>query len=129
MSSKTEGATTASRNVGSQTLARGLRALEIVANSPHGVTIQDVANQLEVHRTIAYRMLATLTDFRLAARSADGRYRAGAGLTALAQGVQGGLREAAEPLLRELAAQVEATVSLLVEEGDEAVAVAVVEPP
>lgn len=129
MNSNIETPPAASRNVGSQTLARGLRALELVASSPHGLTIQDVAAELDVHRTIAYRILSTLTDFRLATRAADGRYRAGAGLTALANGVQGGLREIAEPYLRDLARTVEATVALLVEEGDEAVAVTVVEPP
>ena len=119
----------ASRNVGSQTLARGLRVLEHVAGNPLGATIQDVSVELGVHRTIAYRILATLADFKLVTRSADGRYRAGAGLTALAEGVSGGLREVAEPILRDLAREVEATVSLLVEEGDEAVAVLVLEPP
>lgn len=118
-----------SRNVGSQTLARGLRALEHVAGNPLGATIQDVSVELGVHRTIAYRILATLADFKLVTRSSDGRYRAGAGLTALAQGVSGGLREIAEPILRDLARDVDATVSLLVEEGDEAVAVLVLEPP
>lgn len=129
MTSKAEATTPASRNVGSQTLARGLRALEAVASNPHGLSIAEVATELDVHRTIAYRILSTLTDFRLTARSADGRYRAGAGLTVLARGVQGGLRDVAEPVLRDLARSVEATVSLLVEEGDEAVAVAVIEPP
>lgn len=119
----------ASRNVGSQTLARGLRALEHIAGNPLGATIQDVSVELGIHRTIAYRILSTLADFKLVTRSADGRYRAGAGLTALAQGVSGGLREIAEPVLRDLARDVEATVSLLIEEGDEAVAVVVVEPP
>ncbi|WP_221623211.1 IclR family transcriptional regulator [Micromonospora globispora] len=115
--------------IGSQTLARGLRALEYVATSTHGVTVQDVSAELGVHRTIAYRLLATLAEFRLIARSADGRFRAGSGLTALAQGVQRGLRDLAEPLLRRLSREAEATVALLVEEGDEAVAVLVVEPP
>lgn len=120
---------TASRNVGSQTLARGLRVLQFVAANPLGATIQDVSAELGVHRTIAYRILSTLDDFKLVTRSSDGRYRAGAGLTALAQGVTSGLREIAEPVLRDLARDVTATVSLLIDEGDEAVAVLVVEPP
>src|SRR5688572_230208 len=83
----------ASRNVGSQTLARGLRALEFVASAQEGLTVQDVADRLEVHRTIAHRLLATLAEHRLVNRGPDGRFRAGVGLMALAQGVQGTLRE------------------------------------
>lgn len=116
------------RNVGSQTLDRGLRALELVAASAAGLTVQDVADRLGVHRTIAHRLLATLADHRLVARTPDGRFRAGGGLTALAQGVQSTLRETALPVMRELADQLESTVALLVREGEEAVAVAVVPP-
>ncbi len=114
---------------GSQTLARGLRALELVAEAPDGVTIQDLAGRLDVHRSIASRLLATLADFRLVVRTQDGRYRTGSGLAALAAGIQGTLRAAAEPVMRELAAELGATISLLVTEGQEAVALAVVEPP
>src|SRR5436190_1505265 len=109
----------ASKNVGSQTLARGLRALELVAASKNGLTMQEVAEALDVHRTIAYRMLSTLADFHLVTRLPDGRFRAGAGLTALAARVQGGLREVALPVLRELADTLECTLSLIVAEGEE----------
>lgn len=128
MSSAAEEPTTRSRNVGTQTLARGLRALELVATSTDGASIQGVADALGVHRTVAYRLLSTLGDFRLVTRGQDGRFRPGAGLTALAQGTLTSLREVASPLLRTLANELESTVSLLVEEGDEAVAIAVVEP-
>jgi len=114
---------------GAQTLARGLRALELVATSRDGMTVQEVAGELDVHRSIASRVLSTLADHRLVLRGADGRYRTGAGLAALATGVHSTLREAAEPILRELAAELGATVSLLVVEGSEAVALSVVEPP
>src|SRR3954464_6088367 len=48
-----------SKNAGSQTLDRGLRALEMVAAAPAGMTMQEVADRLEVHRTIAHRLLRT----------------------------------------------------------------------
>ncbi|GGM56112.1 transcriptional regulator [Micromonospora sonchi] len=118
----------ASKNIGSQTLARGLRALELVAASRNGLTMQEVADALDVHRTIAYRMLSTLADFHLVTRLPDGRFRAGAGLAALAALAQGDLREVALPVLRELADTLECTLSLIVAEGEEAVAVAVIEP-
>jgi DNA-binding IclR family transcriptional regulator len=113
---------------GAQTLARGLRALHLVAVAPDGVTIQDIAEQLGVHRSIASRLLATLAEFKFVVRSADGRYRVGSGIAALASGIHTTLRVAAEPILRELAEQLGATITLLVAEGDEAVALSVVSP-
>lgn len=128
MSSAAEEPSTRSRNVGTQTLARGLRALELVAASTDGVSIQTIADTLGVHRTVAYRLLSTLSDFRLVTRAADGRYFPGAGLTTLGQGTLTSLKEVSTPHLRELANELESTVSLLVAEGEEAVAIAVVEP-
>src|SRR6476620_685665 len=120
--------TTGSKNTGSQTLDRGIRALEMVAAAPGGMTVQEVADRLEVHRTIAHRLLATLADHHLVARGPDGKFRAGGGLTALAQGVQSTLRDTALPIMRELADELESTVALLIREGDEAVAIMVVAP-
>ncbi|MEU5506097.1 IclR family transcriptional regulator [Streptomyces fungicidicus] len=113
---------------GSQTLARGLLTLEAVAGQPQGLTVQDVAQRLGVHRTIAYRILVTLADFRLVVRTSDGRYRAGSGMVTLARGYAAGIREAALPVLRRTADELGATVALIAAEGDEQVAVAVVEP-
>jgi DNA-binding IclR family transcriptional regulator len=118
----------ASKNIGSQALDRGLRALELVATSKNGLTIQEAAEALDVHRTIAYRMLSTLADYHLVTRLPDGRFQAGAGLTALAAHVQDGLREVALPVLRELADTLECTLSQIVAEGEEAVAIAIIEP-
>ncbi|MFJ9391719.1 IclR family transcriptional regulator [Nocardioides sp. NPDC101246] len=120
---------TARPAAGSQTLARGLHTLELVATARDGLTIQEVASRLDVHRSIASRVLATLADFRLVTRSPDGRYRTGAGLTALAAGIHTTLRAAAEPIMHGVAEDLGATVSLLVADGSEAVALAVVEPP
>lgn len=116
------------RAAGTQTLARGLRALELVANSPGGLSIQELADQLEVHRSIATRLVATIADFHLVNRGPDGRYRAAGGLTALARQVYTGMREVARPVMQELADQVGSSVALFVEEGRDAVAVMVAEP-
>lgn len=113
---------------GSQTLARGLTALRLVAESPTGLTAVEVAERLGVHRTIAYRSLVTLSEFALVVRGKDGRYRAGAGTVALARGYAAGVREAAMPILRRTADELGATLSLIAAEGEEAVAIAVVEP-
>ncbi|WP_432013606.1 IclR family transcriptional regulator [Streptomyces cucumeris] len=114
--------------IGSQTLARGLTALELVASAPGGLTAQEVADQVRVHRTVAYRLLSTLTQFRLLARGADGRYRSAAGLAVLGASFDRNLRETSLPTLRVLADELGVTVSLLVAEGDEQVSVAVIVP-
>ena len=113
---------------GAQTLARGLRALQLVALAPHGASIAEIADQLEVHRTIASRLLSTLADFKLIVRLPDGRYRVGSGIAALASGVHSTLRVTSDPILRDLAESMGATVTLLIAEGDEAVALAVIAP-
>ncbi|MEU5098720.1 helix-turn-helix domain-containing protein [Streptomyces sp. NPDC020996] len=117
------------RATGTQTLARGLRALQLVSTAGDGLSIQEVAQELDVHRSIASRLLSTLADFHLVTRGGDGRYRTGTGLAALAVGIHATLRATAEPVLHELAAGLGATISLLVIEGSQAVALAVVEPP
>jgi len=117
-----------SRTAGSQTLARGLRALKAIAASPDGLTIQEVADQLEVHRTIAYRILNTLADESLVRRNEDGRFRGASGLLGLATAAHSAMRAAALPVLEEVADELQATVSLLVQEGHDAVALAVSEP-
>jgi DNA-binding IclR family transcriptional regulator len=117
-----------SKSAGSQTLDRGIRALEMVAATPGGMTVQEVADRLEVHRTIAHRLLATLADHHLIARGPDNRFRAGGGLAALASGLQNTLQDTALPIMRELAEELESTVALLVREGEEVVGIAVATP-
>lgn len=92
------------------------------------MTVQQVAEELGVHRTIAYRLLLTLVDVRFAFRDADGRFFPGARLTSLASGVHMSMREAALPAMRDLADTLRTTVSLLVRETVDAVAIAVVAP-
>ena len=113
---------------GAQTLARGIAALRAVASAPAGLGVQDLADELGVHRTIAYRMLATLAEAGFIARGSDGRYRGAAGLLDLRAAAYESLKHVARPYLAELADALGATVSLLVPEQDEAVAISVVEP-
>jgi DNA-binding IclR family transcriptional regulator len=113
---------------GNQTLARGLRVLLVVADSKDGLTVQQVGEMLGVHRSIAYRLLQTLADFGLAARRADGAYIPGARLATLAEAYLPRLRYVAGPVMRELADRLQTTVSLFVEQGDTALAIAMVEP-
>lgn len=113
---------------GSQTLARGLSALQLVASSPNGLTVTQVADDIGVHRTIAYRLLTTLAQFRFIAKGEDGRYRSAAALALLGASFDNNVRQLCVPTLRALADELGATVSLLVAEGDQQVAVAVMAP-
>ncbi len=113
---------------GSQTLARGLTALQLVAASPTGLTVQELADQVGVHRTIAYRLLTTLSQFKLVAKGEDGRFRPAAGLAVLGASFDHNVRQLSLPTLRALADELGTTVSLLIAEGDQQVAIAVIVP-
>ncbi|MFC9835524.1 IclR family transcriptional regulator [Rhodococcus sp. NPDC127530] len=112
---------------GTQTLARGLTALQLVADSD-GLTVQEIADRVGVHRTVAYRLLSTLASFRYIIRGEDGRYRPAAALVALGNSFDRSVRQKCMPILQRLVADQRATVALLVAEGDEAVSVAVIVP-
>lgn len=113
---------------GSQTLARGLTALQAVATSATGLTAQQVADHVGVHRTIAYRLLSTLAQQRFVVKGEDGKYRPAAALAVLGASFDNNLRQLSVPTLRTLADDLGASVSLLVAEGDQQVAVAVIVP-
>ena len=121
-------ATTGSGAPGSQTLARGLNALQLVAASPTGLTVAQVAQDIGVHRTIAYRLLTTLAQFRFVTKGEDGRYRSAAALAVLGASFDNNVRQLCVPTLRALADELGTTVSLLGAEGDQQVAVAVIVP-
>lgn len=115
----------------SQTLDRGLRMLQLLADEgagSAGMTVTELATALGVARPVVYRLLTTLDAHRLVRRSSDGRVRLGLGVLHLAQRVHPLLREAALPVLRRLADEVAATAHLTVADGGEGLAVAVVEP-
>lgn len=113
---------------GSQTFARGLRAFLTVVESDKGATVQSIAEQLGVHRSIAYRLLQTLLDFGLVSRGTGGVYLPGPRLATLSKAYLPILRDAALPIMQELADDVASTILLFVEQGDEAVAISMAEP-
>ncbi|MGI5154320.1 helix-turn-helix domain-containing protein [Microbispora sp. CA-102843] len=111
-----------------QTLERGLRLLRLLADANRGRTPTELAQELGLSRPIVYRLLTTLQAEGFARRDAHGRVHLGFGVLVLAQAVHPLLRAAALPALRALAEQAGATAHLTVAEGDEGLAVAVVEP-
>ncbi|WP_460807362.1 IclR family transcriptional regulator [Nocardioides salsibiostraticola] len=112
----------------SQTLHRGLLALEQLTSHPGGLSVTELAARLEVNRTIAYRLVATLEQHALVRKDAQGRLYVGLGVLHLASAVHPVLRDLAVPILRALADQLGCTAHLTVAEGEEGLAVAVVEP-
>lgn len=112
----------------SQTLDRGLRLLDTVAVEPAGYSIGELADRLGLNRTVVYRLVATLERHGLAHRDESGRVTAGLGLIPLGQAVRPVLQARTVPVLRVLADELGATAHLTVAEGEEAIAIAVVEP-
>jgi len=112
----------------SQTLDRGLRVLDVLAASPGGLTVTELAGRLGVNRTVVYRLVSTLEGHALIRKDARGRLHVGLGVLRIASAVQPVLRDLAVPVLRALAESVGCTAHLTVADGEEALALAVVEP-
>lgn len=112
----------------SQTLARGIRALEVLAASPAPMTIAELASALGVHRSIAYRIVRTLEDHSLVVRDDAGKLAPGAGLASLARSVSRDLQGAALPELGHLSEQLGMTAFVVVWDHEDCVTLAAVEP-
>jgi DNA-binding IclR family transcriptional regulator len=113
---------------GSLTLDRGLALLQAVADAGgEAATISELAVTIGASRAAVYRLLGPLSERGLVWRDGN-KVRLGVGLLRLADKVLPGLRQAAHPVLRELAEKVGATTHLTVAQGSQAQVVAVVEP-
>ncbi|GAA1476350.1 helix-turn-helix domain-containing protein [Nocardioides aestuarii] len=112
----------------SQTLDRGIRVLMVLAAAPQGLTVTALSETLGINRTVVYRLVSTLEQHSLVRRDGQGRLHVGLGVLHLATAVQPVLRDVAIPVLRQLAERVGCTAHLTVAEGDEALALAVIEP-
>lgn len=113
----------------SQTLSRGLDVLKLLASSPHPRTPAQLAAELGLSRTIIYRLVGTLVEHGLVRRAPDGTVGISAGALVLTQHVLGSVREATRDILEDLAREAAATAHFCVADGDDVLAVAVVEPP
>lgn len=112
----------------SQTLSRGIRLLEELADARSPLSIDDLAARVELHRSVAYRLLRTLEDHGLVTRDAAGAVRLGTGLAALAAGVAADLQAEALPELTAAANELGMTCFLVVLDHDECVTLTSVEP-
>jgi DNA-binding IclR family transcriptional regulator len=112
----------------SQTLSRGIRMLETLAEHGEPLSIADLAHVLGVHRSIAYRILRTLEDHRLVIRDSAGLVQLGPRMAALARGVYHDLQAAALPELTAVANELAMTAFLVVLDQHECVTLVSVEP-
>ncbi|QNA92099.1 MULTISPECIES: IclR family transcriptional regulator [unclassified Microbacterium] len=112
----------------SQTLSRGIRILEVLADAREPLMIDEIASRLGVHRSIAYRLLRTLEDHSLVTRDAAGAVSLGARMAALAAGVAHDLQAEALPELTAIANDLGMTCFLAVLDGEECITLASVEP-
>ncbi|PXY31803.1 IclR family transcriptional regulator [Prauserella muralis] len=113
---------------GSLTLDRGLALLQAVADAGgEAATISELAAAIGTSRAAVYRLLVPLAERGLVWRDGS-RVRLGAGVLRLAEQMLPQLREAARPVLRELAESTGATAHLSVADGDQVHVVAVAEP-
>jgi len=119
---------TASKPASSQTLSRGLTALELVAEAETPLSISELSGRLGLHRSIVYRIVRTLEDHGLVVRNAAGDLELGARLAALARNVSHDLQSAALPELTAISNEFGMTAFLATLDGDEAVTLTSVEP-
>ena len=124
----TQNSDSPARAAGSQTLDRGLRALELLAEASGPVSIASLAEGLGVHRSNAYRVLRTLEDHRFVLRDEAGMIRLGPRLAALGRGAAASLQQAALPELGELANSFGFTTFIAMLDVDEAITLLSIEP-
>ena len=112
----------------SQTLDRGIRVLEAIAESADGLTVTELAQILGIGRTVVYRLVVTLEQHAFLRRSGDGKCRLGLAVLTMGRQVQPIVRDVALPALRLLSDAVGATAHLTIVDGTEALTAVVVEP-
>jgi DNA-binding IclR family transcriptional regulator len=123
-----DGRVEAGDKAASQTLDRGLRILDVLAEADGPLSIAEVAAGIGVHRSVAYRLVRTLEDRGLVIRDDAGALRIGPHVATLARSVASDLQTAAAPVLRELADALSMTAFLVVLDQDECVTLATAEP-
>lgn len=103
-------------SAGVQSVDRALTILEVLARvGEAGVT--EIAGELDVHKSTAFRLVATLEAHRLVEQTTErGRYRLGVGVLRLAGATTARLDlvQEARPICRQLAADTGETVNLAV---------------
>lgn len=112
----------------SLSMARGIQLLQTLGAHSSGLTVSELAAELNIHRPAVYRLLAAMLDARWVRRTTSGAYVLGFGIVELAGSVEPHLRQVCLPHLRALADALGATTALNLRHGDEMVVIASAEP-
>lgn len=111
----------------SLTLSRGIQLLEFVCAADTAPTIGEVAQQLGIHRSAAYRLLRTLEAHYLVRRDDAGKVLPAAGLTNLARGVENSLQTVGLPIMTKIADALEMSCFIAVAQGTDCFTLVTVE--
>lgn len=101
---------------GVQSVDRAITVLEILAREGHA-GVSEVAAEIGVHKSTAFRLLAALEERDLVEQNADrGKYQLAFGILRLASSIPAriDLVRQSQPLLDELAAEVDETINIAV---------------
>lgn len=112
------------RNNRVQSLGRALEMLDLLANAGGEMGVTELSRRLEVHKSTASRLLATLQEHGLVEQNpASEKYRLGYGLVRLAGAVVAelDLARGARAVMQELADRSKETVNLALLQGDQVV--------
>jgi DNA-binding IclR family transcriptional regulator len=115
-------------SVTNQTLDRGLSALSFIAGASEPISIAALAGELDIHRSMAYRIVRTLEAHGLTRRDGDGRCHPGHRLAELSRGVERSMRWIARAELERIADALGLTAFVAVRSGDDALTIDSAEP-
>lgn len=115
-------------DAGSQTLARGLAAIEIIGASDEPLSVAQLCVKLNIHRSMAYRLVKTLEQYGFVERDLSGGLVLGTKMATLARGVAKSLQSAAAPELEAIAELLQMTAMLVTFDGESAVTLSTAEP-
>lgn len=115
-------------DAGSQTLSRGLTALELIGQASGPLSVSELSEKLGIHRSMTYRLVKTLEQHGFISKTDSGSLVLGIRLASLARGVSKNLQEAAAPELEGLAESLGMTAFLATYDGEQVVTLSSAEP-
>lgn len=106
-----------------QTLERGMRALECIAQKHGQMTVAQLAEKLEINRTIAYRITRTLSQLGYIRTNENQQLELSSKIIDLYKCYEMTIPSNAQQILNELSLQTQSSASLVIAEGLDCVVV------
>ena len=111
-----------SKEGGVQVITRAISILRALRNHPEGLSLAQIAQEVNLARSTVHRIVSTLEDDQfVTAASASGGYRLGPALAVLGAAVNHNLRDQLRPFLEQLFLEINETIDLAVLDGDQLV--------